>query len=196
MLDLALQVAVANLAIALIPGHSLALISAGIAASGVSGGVRVMAGVTVAKLVWTSAALGLLPLAVAGGPAILDTMRIAGGLALALIGVTRLIQGVRARTGARAADGTIRGGFAASLVSPTTGIFCLTALPGLAAPAPAVGAEVTALLLGVVALSNLVAMLPWLALGVAVRRLGPRTLRIAAGGFMVTAGGALVASAL
>jgi len=102
---------------------------------------------------------------------------------------------VRARTGARAADGTIRGGFAASLVSPTTGIFCLTALPGLAAPAPAAGAEVTALLLGVIALSNLVAMLPWLALGVAVRRLGARTLRIAAGGFMVMAGGALVASA-
>lgn len=195
MWDLALQVGLANLAIALIPGHSLALISAGIAASGVSGGMRVMAGVTVAKLVWASAALGLLPLAVAAGPVILDTVRIAGGLALALIGMARLVNGARAGAASRSAQGTIRGGFAASLVSPTTSIFCLSAFPALAAPLPSAGADATALLLVAVMLSNLVALLPWFALGLAARRLGPRTLRIASGGFMVVAGVALAVSA-
>lgn len=196
MWDLALQIALANFAIALIPGHSLALVLAGIAASGVSGGVRVMAGVTGAKLVWASAAFGLLPLALVAGPVILDTARIAGGVALAMIGVARLIQGGRAPAAPRRGEGTVRGGFAASLVSPTTSIFCLSAFPALAAPLPSAGPDMTALLLMAVALSNLLALLLWLALGLAARRLGPRALRIASGGFMMVAGVALAASAL
>jgi len=103
MWDLAIQVAVANLAVGLIPGHNLALISAGIAASGVVGGLRVMAGMTVAKLVWASAVLGLLPLALAAGPTLLDMARIVGGLALVSIGLVRLVQGVRAHAAPRAA---------------------------------------------------------------------------------------------
>lgn len=195
MWDLALQIAFVNLAIALIPGHSLALISAGIAAAGVGGGLRVMAGVTGAKLVWACAALGLLPLALAAGPAVLDVVRVAGGGALAAIGVARLVRGARALAAPRAGEGTIRGGFAASVASPTTSIFCLSAFPALVAPLSAAGPDATALMLIALILSNLLALLPWLALGLAARRLGPRTLRVASGGFMVMAGVTLAASA-
>ncbi len=196
MWDLAIQIAVANLAVGLIPGHNLALVSGGIAASGVVGGLRVMAGMTVAKLVWASAVLGLLPLALAAGPMLLDMARIAGGLALVSIGLARLVQGARALAAPRTAQGTIRGGFAGSLVNPTTSIFFLSAFPAMAAPVPDAGPEATALLLLAMAVSNLVALLPWFGLGLAARRLAPRTLRIASGGFMVAAGAALAGSAL
>lgn len=195
MYDVAFQIALANLAVALIPGQALAMVATGIDAAGMLGGLRVMAGITAAKLVWAAAALGLLPLTLAAGPVLLDTLRIAGGLFLAGFGLLRLVQGSRPEAGPRAGHGTVRVAFAASLASPITTVFFLSAFPAMAAPLPTTGPEATALLLVAVALSSLLALLPWLGLGLAARRLGQRTLRLVSGGFMIAAGATLAASA-
>lgn len=195
MLDATLNIALAHLAVALIPGHSLALVTSGIAAAGTVGGVRVVAGVTIAKLVWTSAALGVLPLVLAAGPELLLGLRIGGGLALVAIGLPRVVRAVRRSAPRHGLSGTVRGGFAACLFSPTTGVFFLAAFPVLAAPLPVAQPRETAILLLAIAATSLMALLPWLGLGLAARRFGADRLHSASGAFMCMAGAALAVSA-
>lgn len=196
MWEIAFQVALVNLAAALIPGQTLALVSAGIAGSGLIGGLRVMAGVTLAKLVWTSTALALLPMALVVGPTLLDGVRIVGGVVLGAIGLARLSHSVRAHTQTRTGRGTVRVGFAGSLASPVTSIFFLSAFPAMAAPLHGSGTAAMALCLLAIALSSVLGLLPWFGLGLVVHHLSQRALLTASGAVMLAAGTALAVSAL
>ncbi len=196
MLQIAYHIALAHLAVSLVPGQSLSLVSAGIAGGGMGGGLRVMAGVTAAKVLWALLALAGLPLALAAGPALLSPIQIAGGVALIMVGARQLVRAARPASEICPHHGTIRRGFAGGLVNPATSIFFLSVFPAIAATASSGETAGRALCVAAVAVSAILGLLPWLAIGLMVRRCTPWALRALSGTILIVAGVALAACAL
>lgn len=193
MWDAALQIAFAHLAASLIPGQSLALISTGIAASGVSGGLRAVAGITAGKVLWAAGTLAVLPLVLSADASVFWGVQFLGGCVLALVGLGKLLRSRKPR----AAGGNILcRSIAGTLINPTTCVFFLAAFPLLVGAVPSQPPSFGLLCIAAIAATTAVAMVPWFAIGIVARRLNPAVLHTASGVILLLVGASLVARTL